>query len=254
MFQLRRQSQRIDTHTRLAAGTSYGDRGFGPALYAAGLEQPRLLPCVLNGLRPSTTLPARGNPDSPLRPGGWGFYGLAEKLKRERERERCIRPLMHLARTPCGAAHMSGTLFPLETTLKPSPLRSDPVPRPKPFSCKRLTSTTRRADPNQTLCMPGSTGGGHRDDTIQPYLQHVVKPPYRRLTPSPIRTGRAPAPGPPHERRCGRRPPSTISHATSRHTPHSRPVGSGSGASRASWAVGAPRQRARAHVPRGLRD
>ena len=85
--QLRRQSQRIDTHTRLAAGTSYGDRGFGPALYAAGLEQPRLLPYVVHGLRPSMTHPARGKADSPLSPGGWGFYGLAEKPKRERERE-----------------------------------------------------------------------------------------------------------------------------------------------------------------------
>jgi hypothetical protein len=54
---------------------------------------------------------------------------------------------MHLARTPPGAACISDTLFPLETTQNISLIRCDPVPLPNPTSLRALTSTTRQADP-----------------------------------------------------------------------------------------------------------
>jgi hypothetical protein len=83
-----------------------------------------------------------------------GTYRLAGKLKRERERERCIGKLpRHLATAPGGVASVLDTYVPLELTRKPTPSSKRPGPSPKrTLSVPSERPATRRPGPDPILC------------------------------------------------------------------------------------------------------
>jgi hypothetical protein len=110
--------------------------------------------------KPTTSQhPARGatrNSQDAAGPGGTRAQSLVGSGKRERERERCVRELTHLATRPQRAAHTPATHLPAETTLTKLPhLENRPGPSPKK-PLPELAKVDREADPTRPYVCPRS--------------------------------------------------------------------------------------------------
>src|SRR5580704_9801925 len=125
---------------------------------------------------PRETIPPRGRRQDGANAPDEGLYGLAEKLKRERERERCdSAKLAHLATPPLWGVCTSDTYVPLELTRKPTPSSK----RPGPLSqgspdCARAGQQSQ--GPNPILCMPATHDWAPDQNNITAHSQ-IAKPP-----------------------------------------------------------------------------
>jgi len=84
-------------------------------------------------MKAANPIPARAGLRGASRLGDYSALSRDATLKRERERERCIRLLMHLALRRDSQAHVPGTYLPPETTLNNLPHNvCDPIPLADP--------------------------------------------------------------------------------------------------------------------------